>query len=83
MSWDALFDRVIELPSGTSLTTLADGRTYILKLPSHSRTSPVAQAAVDALISAAKEGGSLKIARDALVLLVQLQWQEAYLERRS
>jgi hypothetical protein len=83
VSWDAPFDRAVELPDGTSLTTLAEARTYILKLANDSRTSSTAQAAADALIAAAKGVGSLTTARDALVLLVQQQWQEAYLERKS
>ncbi|WP_424629618.1 hypothetical protein [Bradyrhizobium sp. SYSU BS000235] len=75
MPWDTQFDAVVELPNGHPLFTLADARTYILKLSAEVRDSQSARTAADALIAAASGVGAISAAHAAMVLLVQEQWE--------
>jgi hypothetical protein len=68
--WDARFHQPVELLNGNSLRTLADARTYILKLPKSRRTEKPAQVAAEALIAAANGVGTVVGAQDAMSQLV-------------
>jgi hypothetical protein len=55
--WSTPFEDPIILPNGGQLLTLRDAATYITKLPKADHTTPEWQAATEALIPVAENGG--------------------------
>jgi hypothetical protein len=58
-----VFEDPIDLPRGRKLLTLRDAATYITKLPKAEHDAPEWQAAMEALILVAEEGGPTMFAR--------------------
>jgi hypothetical protein len=58
-----VFDQPIPLPSGRQLVTLEDAGNYITKLPKAQYSAPEWQAAMEALILVATQGGHTRLAR--------------------
>ena len=63
MPWSSLFEDPIPLPRGRSLVTLKDAADYITKLPKTEHSAPEWQAATEALILVAENGGPTMLAR--------------------
>jgi len=64
MSWSDRFeDDPIPLPDGRQLVTQRDAADYITKLPKAEHDAPEWQAAVEALILIAENGGPTMLAR--------------------
>jgi hypothetical protein len=61
--WSARFDEPIKLPDGKELVTLKDAGNYITKLPKGEHGAPEWQAAMEALILVATQGGPTMFAR--------------------
>jgi hypothetical protein len=61
--WSRKFDDPIPLPNGRQLITLEDAGTYIAKLPKAEHEAPECQAAMEALILVATQGGPTMFAR--------------------
>jgi hypothetical protein len=61
--WSAEFDEPIPLPRGRQLVTLEDAGTYITKLPKAEHATAEWQAAMEALILVATQGGPTMFAR--------------------
>jgi len=55
--WSRKYDEPIPLPKGRQLITLKDAGTYITKLPKAEHTAAEWQAAMEALILVATQGG--------------------------
>ncbi len=62
-SWSRRFDDPILLPDGRKLITLKDAGAYITKLPKSEHDAPEWQAATEALILVAENGGPTMLAR--------------------
>jgi hypothetical protein len=60
--WSAKLTRTIVLKDGTTLTTLADARAFILKQPKHIQERGSWQHAAELMILAAERGGSIEAA---------------------
>jgi hypothetical protein len=60
--WSAKLTRTIVLKDGTTLATLADARTFILKEPKQIQERGSWQHAVELMILAAERGGSIEAA---------------------
>ena len=63
MPWSSPFEDPIPLPRGRSLVTLKDAARYITKLPKAEHSAPEWQAAMEALILVAENGGPTMLAR--------------------
>ena len=63
MPWSSPFEDPIPLPRGRSLVTLKDAAHYITKLPKAEHSAPEWQAAMEALILVAENGGPTMLAR--------------------
>ncbi|MEO6783932.1 MAG: hypothetical protein ABI407_20585 [Bradyrhizobium sp.] len=63
MPWSTEFDDPIVLPKGRPLVTLRDAANYITKLPKAEHDAPEWQAAMEALILVAENGGPAMFAR--------------------
>ena len=63
MPWSARFNEPIPLPKGRKLVTLKDAGAYITKLPKAEHDAPEWQAAMEALILVAENGGPTMMAR--------------------
>jgi hypothetical protein len=63
VSWDQRFSDPIELPSGRKLITLRNAAHYITKLPKAEHDAEEWQAAMEALILVATQGGPTMFAR--------------------
>jgi hypothetical protein len=63
MSWSRKFDEPISLPRGRALVTLKDAGTYITKLSKAEHEASEWQAATQALILVATNGGPTMLAR--------------------
>jgi hypothetical protein len=63
MGWSRKFDEPIPLPGGRELVTLKDAGNYITKLPKAEHEAPEWQAATQALILVATNGGPTMLAR--------------------
>ncbi len=63
MPWSSEFDDPIVLPNGRKLLTLKDAGNYITKLPKAEHDAPEWQAAMEALILVAENGGPAMFAR--------------------
>ena len=63
MPWSSSFEDPIPLPRGRSLVTLKDAADYITKLPKTEHSAPEWQAATEALILVAENGGPTMLAR--------------------
>jgi hypothetical protein len=63
LNWSDEFDDPIVLPNGQRLITLRDAATYITKLPKADHTTPEWQAAMEALILVAENGGPTMLPR--------------------
>jgi hypothetical protein len=63
MSWSRPFDEPIQPPKGTKLVTLRDAALYITKLPKAEHEAAEWQAATEALILVAMQGGPTMFAR--------------------
>ena len=63
MPWSTPFDEPIALPNGKTLVRLKDASDYITKLPKAEHDAPEWQAAVEALILVAENGGPTMFAR--------------------
>ena len=63
MSWSDEFEDPIELPGGRKLLTLRDAATYIMKLSKAEHTAAEWQAAMEALILVAENGGPTMLPR--------------------
>jgi hypothetical protein len=61
--WKRAFDEPIPLPRGRQLVTLEDAGSYITKLPKAEHEAPEWQAAMEALILVATQGGPTMFAR--------------------
>ena len=61
MTWSSRFDDPIPLPDGRQLVTLKDAADYLTKLPKAEHDAP--EAAVEALILVAENGGPTMFAR--------------------
>jgi hypothetical protein len=61
--WSAEFEDPIELPDGCKLLTLRDAAEYVTKLPKAEHTAPEWQAAMEALILVAENGGPTMLPR--------------------
>ena len=77
MSWDALFDEPIRLPSGKLLMTLRDAGEYIASLPAKIHAQPKWQTAMSVLIAAA-EGGPTMFARIGLMQAIMPRVEPVY-----
>jgi hypothetical protein len=64
--WRRPFDDPIPVPRGREFVTLKDAGTYITKLPKAEHEAPEWQAAMQALILVATEGGPTMFARIAV-----------------
>jgi hypothetical protein len=62
-NWKRRFDDPIPLPDGRQLVTLRDTGNYITKLPKAEHEAAEWQAAMEALILAATQGGPVMFAR--------------------
>jgi hypothetical protein len=62
-NWKRRFDEPIPLPRGRKLVTLKDAGTYITNLPKAEHQAPEWQAAMEALILVATQGGATMFAR--------------------
>ena len=62
-AWARPFDDPVLLPGGRKLVTLRDAADYIMKLPKAEQNLEARQRAVEALIMAAEDRGSLMHAR--------------------
>ena len=82
MSWDALFDEPIRLPSGKLLTTLRDAGEYIASLPDKIHAQPKWQTAMSVLIAAA-EGGPTMFARIGLMQAIMPGVEPVYDTKRK
>jgi hypothetical protein len=58
----------IDLPDGHKLVTLRDAATYITKLPKREHNAPEWQAAMEALLIVAEQGGPTMFARIGVML---------------
>ena len=63
MPWSTPFDDPIPLPNGKKLVTLKDAANHITKLPKAEHNAPEWQAAMEALILVAENGGPTMLAR--------------------
>jgi hypothetical protein len=63
VSWSREFDDPIPLPNGRQLITLKDAGNYITRLPKAEHDAPEWQAAMEALILVAENGGPTMFAR--------------------
>ena len=63
LRWSSSFEDPIPLPRGRSLVTLKDAADYITKLPKAEHSAPEWQAAMEALILVAENGGHTMLAR--------------------
>jgi len=63
LPWSSSFEDPIPLPRGRSLATLKDAADYITKLPKAEHSAPEWQAAMEALILVAENGGHTMLAR--------------------
>lgn len=63
MIWSAAFDPPIVLPDGREIATLLGAGEYISKLPKKELAAPEWQAAIEALILVAEDGGPTMFAR--------------------
>ena len=63
MTWQREFDEPIELPKGRTLITLRDAANYVIKLPKAEHDAPEWQAAMEALILVAENGGPTMLPR--------------------
>ena len=63
MAWSRRFDEPIPLPDGRKLVTLKQTGEYIIALPKAEHDAPEWQAAMEALILVAEEGGPTMFAR--------------------
>jgi hypothetical protein len=71
VSWEAPFDRPVQVPNGKTLTTLSEAREYILALPkAHHKAHPVLTA-TEALLMAATKTGPILHAQNAMIQLIQ------------
>jgi hypothetical protein len=61
-NWKRRFDEPIPLPRGRKLVTLKDAGTYITNLPKAEHQAPEWQAAMEALILVATQGGATMFA---------------------
>jgi hypothetical protein len=61
--WSRTFDDPIPLPRGRQLVTLRDAALYITKLPEAEHDAPEWQAAMQALLLVAENGGPTMLAR--------------------
>jgi hypothetical protein len=61
--WSDEFEEPINLPNGRKLVTLRDAATYITKLPKADHTAPQWEAAMEALILVAENGGPTMLPR--------------------
>ena len=62
-SWSRRFDEPVPLPDGRQIVTLKDAGAYIMKLPKAEHGAPEWQAAMEALILVAENGGPTMLAR--------------------
>lgn len=65
MKWSRRFERPIEVPKGAPLKTLADARTYVLKLPKAKQQLPHWQGAAHNLLIVA-QGAQMMLAEAAV-----------------
>ncbi|MCK1637583.1 hypothetical protein IVA95_08265 [Bradyrhizobium sp. 157] len=63
MPWSTPFEDPIPLPNGRRLLTLGDAASYVMKLPKAEHSAPEWQAAMEALILVAENGGPTMLAR--------------------
>jgi len=63
LPWSTPFDEPIALPNGKTLVTLKDAGNYITKLSKAEHDAPEWQAAMEALILVAENGGPTMLAR--------------------
>jgi len=63
MAWSRRFDDPIVLPNGRKFITLKDAADYIIALPKAEHDAPQWQAAMEALILMAENGGPTMLAR--------------------
>ena len=63
MAWSRRFDDPIPLPDGRKLLTLKDAASYVITLPKADHNAPEWQAAMEALILVAENGGPTMFAR--------------------
>jgi len=63
LPWSTPFEDPIPLPGGRLLLTLRDAADYIMKLPKAEDSAPEWQAAMEALILVAENGGPTMLAR--------------------
>jgi hypothetical protein len=63
LAWSTPFEDPISLPRGRSLVTLKEAAEYITKLPEAEHSAPEWQAAMEALILVAENGGPTMLAR--------------------
>ena len=63
MPWSTPFEDPVPLPGGRLLLTLRDAADYIMKLPKAEDSAPEWQAAMEALILVAENGGPTMLAR--------------------
>ena len=63
IAWSNPFEDPIPLPGGRKLLTLRDAASYITKLPKSEHDAPERQAAPEALILVAENGGPTMLAR--------------------
>ncbi|KRQ94374.1 hypothetical protein CQ10_34125 [Bradyrhizobium valentinum] len=63
MPWSTPFEDPIPLPNGRRLLTLGDAASYVMKLPKAEHSVPEWQAAMEALILVAENGGPTMLVR--------------------
>ena len=66
MSWDRPFGQPIPLPGGPPARTLRDAGNYIRRLPESERDKPEWRLAIQMLIDAAEDRGSMLFAKTGM-----------------
>ena len=66
MSWDRPFGQPIPLPGGPPARTLRDAGNYIRRLPESERDKPEWRLAIQMLIDAAEDRGSMPFAKTGM-----------------
>ena len=76
--WQRAFDDPIPLPRGRQLVTLRDAAEFITKLPKAEHDAPEWQAAMEALLLVAEQGGPTMFARIGVMRALNRHVERAF-----
>ena len=78
LPWSTELEDPIPLPNGRLLLNLKDAATYITKLPRAEHSAPEWQAAMEALILVAENGGPTMLARIDVMRALNRQGERVF-----